>query len=197
MNKIWSIILAAGESRRMGFPKMLLQFNGKTMIENVIGNVAESDSDGILVVLGAGKEDLIDLVMKYNVKYCYNEDYKDGMLSSVQCGFKNLPQDMEAVLVFQGDQPFITAEVINSVIGEYRLTGKGLIMPVFNGKRGHPLLIDCKYRDQIDNLDPGKGLRSITYLHSGDVLEVKTDEPGILRDFDTYEDYKKEINQTK
>ena len=86
----------------MGFPKMLLKFNGKTMIENVIENVAESDSDSILVVLGAGREDLIDLVRKYDVKYCYNNNYKDGMLSSVQCGFKNLPSDTDAVLVFQG-----------------------------------------------------------------------------------------------
>lgn len=179
----------------MGFPKMLLQFNGKTMIEKVIENVAESDSDGILVVVGAGKENLIDLVKKYDVKYCYNENYKEGMLSSVQCGFKNLPPDTEATMVFQGDQPYITADVINSVIREYRLSGKGLIMPVYKGKRGHPLLIDSKYRDQIDKLDPHEGLRSITYIYSGDLHEVSTDEPGILKDFDTYEDYKKEFNQ--
>jgi molybdenum cofactor cytidylyltransferase len=197
MGGIWSIILAAGESKRMGFPKMLLQFNGKTMIENVIQNVAESESDGILVVLGAGMEDLVGLVAEYDVKHCYNENYRLGMLSSVQRGFKDLPPHAEAVLVFQGDQPFITAKVINSIIGEYRLSGKGLIVPVYNGKRGHPLLIDCKYRNIIDNLDPGEGLRSITYIYSDDVHEVTTDEPGILRDFDTYEDYRKEFNQTE
>jgi molybdenum cofactor cytidylyltransferase len=76
MGKVWSIILAAGESKRMGFPKMLLPINGKAMIENVILNVAESDTDGILVVLGASREKLLELVCKYDVKSCYNQNYK-------------------------------------------------------------------------------------------------------------------------
>jgi molybdenum cofactor cytidylyltransferase len=193
MGAIRSIILAAGESKRMGFPKMLLMFNGKTMIENVLDNVTESDSDSILVVLGSGRSGLIGIVSKYDVKHCYNINYREGMLSSVQCGFRNLPPDTEAVLVFQGDQPFITPEVINSVIDAYRSSGKGIIIPVYKGKRGHPLLLDSKYKDQIDTLDPDKGLRSVTYIHSSDIYEVETDEPGILRDFDTYDDYNKEI----
>jgi molybdenum cofactor cytidylyltransferase len=197
MGAIWSIILAAGESKRMGFPKLLLQFNGKTMIENVIIHVAQSDSDGILVVLGAGREELVELIRKYDVTYCYNENYREGMLSSVQCGFKNLPLDIEAVMVFQGDEPFISPEVINSVTEAYRSSGRGIIIPVYKGKRGHPLLLDIKYRDQIDNLDQNEGLRSITKIYYDDIHEVETDEPGILRDFDTLDDYKKEFNQTK
>ncbi len=196
MGEIRSIILAAGESKRMGFPKMLLKFNGKTMIEKVLENVAESDSDSILVVLGASMEVLIDLVRKYDVKYCYNSNYMDGMLSSVQCGFKNLPSDTAATMVFQGDQPFITPSVINMVIDAYKTSGKGIVIPVYKGKRGHPLLLDKKYSDRIYSLDPSEGLRSIIYLNSSDVLEVETGEPGILRDFDTYDDYKEEINQT-
>jgi len=196
MGKIWSIILAAGESKRMGFPKMLLKFNGKAMIEKVLDNVAESDADGILVVLGAGSEDLTDIVRKYDVKYCYNKNYRAGMLSSVQCGFKDLPSDTDATLVFQGDQPFITPAVINMVINAYKTSEKGIVIPVYSGKRGHPLLLDIKYSDQIEGLDPSIGLRSITYLNSSDVLEIETNEPGILRDFDTYEDYIKEFNQT-
>jgi len=196
MGRIRSIILAAGESKRMGFPKMLLKFNGKTMIEKVMENVADSDSDSILVVLGAGMEDLINLVRKYDVKYCYNDNYRDGMLSSVQCGFKHLPSDTAATLVFQGDQPFINPAVINMVINVYKTAGKGIIIPVYEGKRGHPLLLDNKYTNQIYNLDPAEGLRSISYLNSSDVLEVETYEPGILRDFDTYDDYIQEINQT-
>ena len=195
MGGIWSIILAAGESKRMGFPKMILSINGKTMIENVIDHVAESDSDAILVVLGAGSGKLIDIVKKYDVKYCYNENYREGMLSSVRCGFKNLPLDIEAVLVFQGDQPLISPALINSLIREYRSSGKGIVIPVYDGKRGHPLLLDHRYREQIDKLDPDEGLRSITSLYPGDILEVNTDDQGILLDFDTYDDYIKEFNQ--
>jgi molybdenum cofactor cytidylyltransferase len=195
MGEIWSIILAAGESKRMGFPKMLLSFNGKTMIENVISNVTDSDADNTLVVLGADRDMLIDLIRKSDVKYCYNDNYKEGMLSSVKCGFKNLPSDLKAVLVFQGDQPLITPEVINSVIEAYSSSGKGIVIPVHNKKRGHPLLLDIKYRDEIEKLHTHEGLRSLAYRFSDDVLEVETDDPCIFRDFDTYDDYIMEIKQ--
>jgi CTP:molybdopterin cytidylyltransferase MocA len=71
------------------------------------------------------------------------------------------------------------------------------VIPVYNNKRGHPLLVDCKYRNNIGILDPGKGLRELARCFSDDVLEVASDEPGILRDFDTYDDYKEEINKKR
>jgi len=197
MGEIHAIILAAGESKRMGFPKMLLDFNGKTMLERVIENVRSSEVSHIIVVLGAERDKLTELLKMANVSYCYNEHYKKGMLSSVRCGVANIPEDCDAVLVFQGDQPFIAPGVINTVIEAYRSSEKGLVIPVFKKKRGHPLLIDRKYLGKIDMLDDHEGLRSLAYLYSDDVLEVETDDPAILRDFDTYDDYKNEINQMK
>jgi molybdenum cofactor cytidylyltransferase len=195
MGEIWAIILAAGESRRMGFPKMLLTFNGRTMIENVIANVTESKVDKIIVVLGADMEPIVERIGILDVKYCYNENYKEGMLSSVKCGFRNIPSDNNAVLVFQGDQPLITTDAINTVIEAYLSSGKGIVIPVYKNRRGHPLLIDIKYWDEIEKLSSDKGLRSLANKFSDDVLEVETYDPGILRDFDTYKDYKKEINK--
>jgi molybdenum cofactor cytidylyltransferase len=193
MGEIWAVILAAGESKRMGLPKMLLTFSGRTMIEKVITNVSESKIDKIIVVLGAYREALIELISKLPVKYCYNDNYKKGMLSSVQCGFRNLSSVCRAVLVFQGDQPLITSNAINEVIEAYLSSGKGIVIPVYKGRRGHPLLIDIKYRDEIEKLNPDKGLRSLACMFSDDVLEVDTNESGILTDFDTYEQYKKEL----
>jgi molybdenum cofactor cytidylyltransferase len=192
---IWAIILAAGESKRMGFPKMLLPFQGKSMLENVIINVTGSDVYNTIVVLGSGKEALEELTRKYKVINCYNDNYKEGMLSSVQCGFHHVPADCTAVLVFQGDQPLIGTSTINKVINAFRSSDKGIIIPVYKKKRGHPILIDKRYRNEIDKLDARKGLRSLTYVYPEDILEVETDEPGILRDFDTYKDYKEEINK--
>lgn len=197
MGGIWAIILAAGESRRMGFPKMLLNFKGKTMIETVIGNIKSSGLANIIVVLGANHHLLTEIVVAESVKYCYNNYYQDGMLSSVKCGFRNLPSDMEAAIVFQGDQPLIKPSVISCLIDSFRTSGKGIIMPVFENKRGHPLLISCRYRNEVDKLDAHFGLRSLAYQFPDDVLEVETEEPGILRDFDTYGDYIKEITQNQ
>jgi molybdenum cofactor cytidylyltransferase len=195
MSEIWAIILAAGESKRMGSPKMLLPFMGITIIENVIANVSGSKVDNIMVVLGADRDSIVKLIRTKAVNYCYNENYKDGMLSSVMCGFRNIPIDHSAVLVFQGDQPLITPKAINSVIEVYLSSGKGIVIPVYESKRGHPILIDRKYRNEIQKLNPAEGLRSLALKYSDDVLEVNTDVAGILRDFDTYDEYKNEINK--
>jgi molybdenum cofactor cytidylyltransferase len=167
------------------------------MIENVIANVSESKADNLMVVLGAEKESIIRLIGEMSLEYCFNESYREGMLSSVQCGFRNLPSDLSAVLVFQGDQPLITPIAIDAVIEAYLSSGKGIIIPVYKSRRGHPILIDIKYRDEIGKLSSVIGLRSLAEKFPGDVLEVDTDEPGILRDFDTYEEYLEEINQIK
>ena len=195
MKEIWAIILAAGESKRMKVPKMLLPFNGKTMIEKVIENVIRSEVFRTLVVLGSNRNEILGSISHLPINHCYNENYRKGMLSSVQCGFKNLPANFDAVLVFPGDQPFIEPDVINVIINTYRETGKGIIVPMYRKKRGHPLLIDYKYRDEIYTLEENEGLRSLSNMHQKDVFEVKTNSPGILKDFDTKEDYLSELNK--
>jgi molybdenum cofactor cytidylyltransferase len=195
MSKIWAIILAAGESKRMKVPKMLLLFNGKTMIEKVIENVTQSEVFCTLVVLGSYRDEILASISYLPINHCYNENYRKGMLSSVQCGFKNLPLHYDAVLVFPGDQPFIEPDVINLIINAYRETGKGIIIPVYRKKRGHPMLIDFKYRDVINNLKDNEGLRALSNKYQEDVFEVRTKSPGILKDFDTKEDYLNEINK--
>jgi molybdenum cofactor cytidylyltransferase len=195
MGEIWAIILAAGESRRMKVPKMLLPFNGKTMIEKVIENVTMSEVFSTLVVLGSYRDEILGIISYLPVNHCYNESYKNGMLSSVQCGFKNLPVNYDAVLVFPGDQPFIEPEVINRIIYAYRETGKGIIIPVYRKKRGHPLLIDYKYKDVVKKLPYDEGLHSLANMYQEDVFEVKTRSKGILKDFDTKEDYLNEIQK--
>jgi len=195
MNDICAIILAAGESKRMGRPKMLLSFNESTMIETVLKNISESKVEKILVVLGAEKDAIAEKIGKLDLEFCYNENYIEGMLSSVKCGFKNLPNDFKAAMVFQGDQPFIAADAINKVIEAYLSSKYGIIIPVYDGKRGHPILIDRKYNSEIVKLSPEIGLRELTFRFHYDVLEVQTEEPGILRDFDTYKEYLEGTNQ--
>jgi len=196
MCKIYAIVLAAGESKRMGYPKMLLPFRGMPMLERVIENIKSSRVDEILVVLGAYREKLEELVKKTGVSYCVNPEYEKGMLSSVQCGFRNIPENAGAVLVFQGDQPLIGHVVINEVISAYYSSGRGIVIPVYNKRRGHPLLVTGKYFSEIQKLDHGKGLRSLSENFNRDVEEVSVQEAGILRDFDTFEEYSKEVNKT-
>jgi molybdenum cofactor cytidylyltransferase len=195
MSEIWAIILAAGESKRMGSPKMILPFWGSTIIEKVIENVLSSNVDKTVLVVGSGKNKILKLTEKFPVMHCYNEHYKDGMLSSAKCGFKYLPHDFRAAMVFLGDQPTIKASITDFVIKSYNDFGKGLVLPVYNKKRGHPLLVDSKYKGEIMELEGPEGLKELLKRHPDDVLEIETQDPSILKDIDTEEDYMNELNQ--
>ena len=107
------MVLAAGESRRMGQPKLLLPFRGKTIIETVAESVVSSKVDNTLVILGSGRKKIEEKLKDIRVKIAYNRDFRSGMLSSVHCGFKELPDETQAVVVVLGDQPTISKNVIN------------------------------------------------------------------------------------
>ena len=192
---ISAVILAAGESKRMGVPKMLLDIGGVSMLEAVISNVRKSSVDDITVVLGAYRDKLQKIVDNTGIRSCYNKDYKEGMLSSVQCGLRNINSRTIAVLVFQGDQPLIFKDVINIVINAFRKTEKGIVVPVYNNRRGHPLLFSKKYFKNVKKLDTDKGLRALLEIFAPDVEEVSVKEAGILRDFDTFDQYNEAFNK--
>ena len=195
MSGICAIVLAAGGSVRMGTKKMLLPYRGMTIIEKVIENVLASGIDRVLVVTGSGKDEIVKVIRRLPVEQCYNENWKEGMLSSVKCGFRSLPEKCSAAMVFLGDQPMIHTATIEEVIYAYLKSGKGIIMPVYKKKRGHPLLIDIKYTDELEKLNPDEGLRMLAHKFPVDVLEVETDDPAVLKDIDTPEDYGNELNQ--
>jgi len=179
----------------MKVPKMLLPYKDKTIIEIVIENIIASGIEKIMVVLGSDKDDIRKVTGNMPITYCYNKNYKEGMLSSVKCGFSKLDEQCEAVLVFLGDQPGIEADIIKNLIKAYRDSDKGIVMPVYNKKRGHPLIIDIKYKEEIVYLDKSATLRDLVHNHAGDVLEIEVKTQSILRDIDTQEDYLNELNQ--
>ena len=197
MKEIWAIILAAGASTRMKQQKLLLPFNGKTIIETVVENVARSVSSNILVVLGSHREQIQEQLVNSAVKIGVNENYMDGMLSSAICGFRALPCEAKAALIFLADQPQIPAQVTDLVIKAWIESGKGIVIPTFNGRRGHPVLIETRYKADIERLDPEKGLRILSEKFKNDVFEVECSMPEILRDIDTPEDYENEINKNQ
>ena len=193
MSEIWGIILAAGESTRMKTQKLLLPFQGTTILGTVIENLSRSKIDKSLMVIGCDRDEILKSIENYSISHYYNENYKQGMLSSVKTAFRSLPETFEAVLIFPGDQPLITPEAINSVITAYRESRKGIVIPVFEKKRGHPLLVDRKYREEVEKLADAEGLRGLSRKFPDDVLEVEVGLPGILRDIDTPEEYLESI----
>jgi molybdenum cofactor cytidylyltransferase len=194
MNDIWAIILAAGESSRMKTPKMVLPFGKSTIIETVISNVAASDADKMVVVLGSWKEEILQVIGKDTVNSCFNENYKQGMLSSVQCGLRFISGAFRGMLICPGDQPMVDKVILNMVISAFKSSEKGIVIPSHEKKRGHPVMIDSKYYDEILNLKPYDTLRRIMDNHPEDIEEVETGVPSVLKDIDTPDDY---INELK
>ena len=190
---ICALVLAAGESRRMGTPKLLLPFGDKTIIEHIVDNICDSKADKILVVLGSHHEEIQRKIASRPVLTVVNTRYQEGMLSSIQAGFEALPQGTSAALVCLGDQPLIPPSVMDALIKVYKNTKKGIVLPVYKKSRGHPILIDMKYRQDVKNLSPDVGLRALVYEYPQDVQEVEVDTPHILKDIDYPEDYRNEL----
>lgn len=194
---IHCVVLAAGESKRMKQPKMLLPFNDFSIIETVVEKAKLSNAGETWVVLGSDKEIIEKKIDVQNVRITENRNYREGMLSSVQCGFNNLPKEVDAAVILLGDQPMVKTEIINQLMANFSKDSKGIIIPVYSGKRGHPILIDTKYGDEINHLNPETGLRELMTIHADDILEIEVETKEILNDIDTPEDYKRELINLK
>jgi len=193
MGADWAVILAAGSSRRMGNPKLMLPYAKSTILETVVDNILHSCIEHVMIVLGPDDKAIRKALDQKPVRFCYNGDHEKGMLTSVICGIRALPPDTRSALIFLGDQPGIPPPVINRVIRAYEEELFGIVIPVHAHRRGHPLLVDMKYKKALEQLDLETGLRSLRHHFPEDVLEVEVDEPGILVDIDTPEDYKKAL----
>lgn len=195
--EIWAIVLAAGKSTRMQEQKLLLPFHGETIIRKVVTKAMHAANGKVMVVLGSHSKEVREQAGSNGLEFCFNPVYESGMLSSVICGFDALPEDAKAAILFLGDQPQIPDTVPGRIMEAWKNSGKGIVIPVFTGKRGHPVLIETKYKKEIKQLDPNKGLKALMEKFNGDVHEVECNSPEITRDIDTPADYHFEINKNK
>ena len=186
---IAAIVLAAGMSRRMGKPKLLLKLNGETIIEHIVKELQQSDVDSIVVVLGHNPQQLMDLLSNYSVKIVLNKNYKEGMTSSFKTGLREVKDTADAALLVLGDQPFISHRLINKLIAAYKESqGTKIVSPIYQGKKGHPVLFDKSLFDEILALPPDKYIRDVIHNHYTEIVTVPWDK-GIILDVDTPEDY--------
>lgn len=209
---IEAIVLAAGESRRMGMPKPLLRFGDTTFLEQIVGVLCQCDMAAITVVLGAQAEAVRGATDLSSVNVVINENYRDGQLSSLIAGLRNrgegvsplrsagiLPareepgQDAlattEAVLVCLVDNPFITADAVGRIVEAFRRTQKPIVIPVFNGRRGHPALFARSVFHELLNAPMDEGARHVVNADRARVCEVDVPDSGILARIDTPQDY--------
>jgi molybdenum cofactor cytidylyltransferase len=192
---VWGVLLAAGESRRMEQLKQLLPYGNVTIVEAVARTLLGSGLDGVLVVLGHEAEQVRSAVGHLPVHFAVNEEYREGMLASIQCAVRVLP-GAEAICVALVDQPAVTSDVVRTLAQRFASSGRGMAVPVYEGKRGHPVVVGLRrYREEILALPRDVGLRALMHAHPEDILEVPVATDAVLRDLDYPEEYEREISR--
>jgi molybdenum cofactor cytidylyltransferase len=186
---ISAILLAAGESNRMGQPKQLMPFGQITIVERTIDNLLNSALSETIVVLGYKDEEIRKTIAGKPIKIAMNPDYQQGMSTSIIAGLKQVDKRARAVLIALSDQPFVDSQTINSLVEAFIANKRGIIIPVYQGRRGNPVIFAIKYKGELLNLKGDVGGREIITLHPDDVLEVAVNCEGVLLDIDTMENY--------
>ena len=189
-----AIVLAAGMSTRMGRPKQLLPLGGRPAIAWVIDVLLEQ-LDQVVVVVGHRSEEVAAAIANRRVTIAVNEEYHLGMLSSVQCGLR-AAVDVD-YLICLGDQPQLAGSVVEQVLQASTTADRGMVIPTYEGKRGHPIYLRSKYRQEVLALSLDGGLNRLMQWHPDDVLEVAVAEDGILEDMDTPADYQHQLMKWK
>jgi molybdenum cofactor cytidylyltransferase len=188
---IVALILAAGQSKRMGQPKMLLPWGKTTVLETVLATYKAAGIDNILVVTGGIREQ-VEAQVGNSVRTVFNPNYAEGeMLSSVQAGLAGLEPEVEAVLIGLGDQPQVQERSVRLVVDGYLKSGASIIAPSFQMKRGHPWLVARAHWGEILKMSSPESLRDFLNRHANEIHYVEVKNISILQDLDTPEDYLK------
>jgi molybdenum cofactor cytidylyltransferase len=158
-------------------------------METCLENLLNSNVDEVIVVLGHRSEEIQAHIQHLPVNIVINESYREGMSSSVKRGVQTVSPKAQAVLIALVDQPLITPNIINRLIEAYYAQGKRIITPEYEGRDGHPILIDLVYRDEILNVDPHIGLRQVTWAHLDETLRLSVETPAVIQNMNTWEEY--------
>jgi len=169
----------------MGFPKPLLRLNGETFLGHtataMLGAV-----ERLIIVLGAYLEAVSGAVRADDrISIIENPDYKLGQLSSIKCGLGAVTPQADAVVVHLVDHPTVRPETYTRLVGEYKLSGKPIVVARFGGRRGHPVLFDRSIFDELERTPVDVGARAVVNADNDRVIYVEVDDPGVLLDLDT------------
>jgi molybdenum cofactor cytidylyltransferase len=192
---IVAVVLAAGESSRMGRPKALLPIDGQTFIERIVAALKQTKVGKIIVILGHNARELQSKISHLPVEILINTDYKLGQLSSLQLAVRNLRPDLDCdgMLVHLVDHPYLAPALVEEMIRRFYETKKRIIVPKFHGKRGHPVIFSNALFDEILSAPMEEGAKAVVNAHRAETLEIETEEEGIAVDIDTPELYQQHM----
>lgn len=189
MKKIYAVILAAGTSSRLGFNKLTVRIDGKSVVVRAVEPFCFDGIDKIFVVTNPDvtgvERELAQTACSTKVSLIYNENYRQGMSSSIKTALPSI-EDGDAVFLHLGDKPFVRRELVSGMIGVYLSGNSRIIVPEYEGEKGHPVLIRIGPRiiEEMESLEGDRGLREIIDKHQEDMVFIEGDE-GTIFDIDT------------
>jgi molybdenum cofactor cytidylyltransferase len=175
-----AIILSGGASRRMGSPKALLSYQGRPFLEHLL-DVAHHPKIGVRrVVLGADAEPIAKEVNLASDEVVINGEWEKGQLSSIQAALRSLPPQTDGIILLLIDHPLISSALVDDLVGTFYTSKKSIVLPVYEGRRGHPVIFSSVLYQELMNAPLETGARSVVWAHADEVQVVQTSEEGCV-----------------
>ena len=189
---IAAVLLAAGESSRMGQPKPLLLWRGLPLIQYQSASMAQAGASSVIVVLGHNADDIAPHVVASDMlQIVINPDYTGGKTTSIRLGMSNVSNDVDGILLLAVDQPR-PPDLMRHIIEEHQRSGALITHPTHNGRGGHPIIFDGSLKQELLAItEENQGIREVVARHHKDIRTVPVDSPIARVDLNTMDDYVK------
>jgi len=191
---IAALVLAAGESSRMGTDKARLSYENSTFLETILTTLAKAGIERVAVVLGHHAEEIRRAMDLGAAEVVINRDYRRGQTSSLQAGLKALKSpELEAIIVCLVDHPTVSAQTFRRLVDSFWQSRAPVVIPTYQGRRGHPVVMARALFEELDSLGPDAGANTVVHKYQAATQFVAVNDPGVLVDIDDPESYQRLI----
>lgn len=194
--QVHGVILAAGQSKRLGRPKQLLDIGGRPVIRCVAEVAVRARLESVIVVLGSAADEAERALAGLDLQIVGNPDFATGQASSLRAGLRAVPATADAILFILGDQPTISSDVIDLVRAMYGADRSPIVQARYRGRPGHPVLFDRSLFAELADISGDQGARGVLRRHSADITYAEIDQDAPL-DIDTEADYQTVLRRVR